>query len=71
MEKEVVYRVQDNPDYIKDQTTGAILNTNVAKLKDYKLRKKQSQKIEDLRDEVEELKNLLRQVLEERKCQSQ
>jgi hypothetical protein len=71
MEKEVIYRVQDNPDYIKDQTTGAILNTNVAKLKDYKLRKKQSQKIEDLRDEVEELKNLLRQVLEERKCQSQ
>jgi hypothetical protein len=71
MEKEIVYRVQDNPDYIKDQTTGAILNTNVAKLRDYKLRKKQSQKIEDLRDEVEELKNLLRQVLEERKCQSQ
>lgn len=71
MEKEVVYRVQENPDYIKDQTTGAILNTNVAKLRDYKLRKKQSQKIEDLRDEVEELKNLLRQVLEERKCQSQ
>ena len=71
MEKEVVYRVQDNPDYIKDQTTGAILNTNIAKLKDYKLRKKQGQKIEDLRSEVEELKNLLRQVLEERKCQSQ
>ncbi len=71
MEKEIVYRVQENPDYIKDQTTGAILNTNVAKLRDYKLRKKQSQKIEDLRDEVEELKNLLRQVLEERKCQSQ
>jgi hypothetical protein len=71
MEKEVIYRVQDNPDYIKDQTTGAILNTNIAKLKDYKLRKKQGQKIEDLRSEVEELKNLLRQVLEERKCQSQ
>ena len=71
MEKEIVYRVQENPDYIKDQTTGAILNTNVAKLRDYKLRKKQSQKIEDLRDEVEELKNLLGQVLEERKCQSQ
>ncbi len=71
MEKEIVYRVQENPDYIKDQSTGAILNTNVAKLRDYKLRKKQSQKIEDLRDEVEDLKNLLRQVLEERKCQSQ
>lgn len=71
MEKEIVYRVQENPDYIKDQSTGAILNTNIAKLRDYKLRKKQSQKIEDLRDEVDDLKNLLRQVLEERKCQSQ
>lgn len=71
MEKEIVYRVQENPDYIKDQSTGAILNTNIAKLRDYKLRKKQSQKIEHLRDEVDDLKNLLRQVLEERKCQSQ
>lgn len=71
MEKEIVYRVQENPDYIRDQNNGAILNTNVAKLRDYKLRKKQGQKIQDLQDEVEELKNLLRQVLEERKCQSQ
>ena len=44
MERNVIYRVQENPDYIKDQETGAILNTNIAKLKEYKLKKKQDQK---------------------------
>lgn len=63
MEREIVYRVQENPDYIKDPETGAILNTNVAKLKEYKLRKKQNKKIENLQEEMEELKNLLRIAL--------
>lgn len=69
MEKEIIYRVQENPDYIKDPDTGAVLNTNVAKLREYKLRKKQNRKIEDLQSEVAELKALLRLVLEEQKCQ--
>lgn len=69
MERNVIYRVQENPDYIKDQETGAILNTNIAKLKEYKLKKKQDQKIQGLYDEVAELKMLLKTVLEERKCQ--
>lgn len=63
MEKVVVYRVQENPDYIKDPDTGAILNTNMAKLKEYKLRKRQNQKIQNLQEEMEELKNLLRIAL--------
>ncbi|MDC3266287.1 hypothetical protein OAU13_00010 [bacterium] len=69
MEKEVIIRVQDNPDYIKDQGTGAILNTNVAKLKEYKLRKKQSTKIQNLQEEVEQLKDMVRALLEGQKCQ--
>ena len=69
MERNVIYRVQENPDYIKDQETGAILNTNIAKIKEYKLKKKQDQKIQSLYDEVAELKMLLKTVLEERKCQ--
>jgi hypothetical protein len=69
MEREVIYRVKENPDYIKDDDTGAVLNTNVARLKDYKLRKKQDMKIEDLRNEVAELKALLRVMLEGQKCQ--
>lgn len=69
MERNIIYRVQENPDYIKDQETGAILNTNTAKLKEYKLKKKQDQKIQSLYDEVAELKMLLKTVLEERKCQ--
>lgn len=69
MEREVIYRVQENPDYIKDQNNGAILNTNIAKLREYKLRKRQNRKIEDLQSEVAELKALLRVVLEGQKCQ--
>jgi hypothetical protein len=69
MERDVIYRVQDNPDYIRDIETNAVLNTNTAKLREYKLRKKQNRKIQDLQDEVAELKQLLKAVLEERKCQ--
>ena len=69
MEREVIYRVQENPDFIKDQNNGAVLNTNIAKLKEYKLRKRQNRKIEDLQSEVAELKALLRLVLEGQKCQ--
>jgi len=69
MEREVIYRVQENPDYIRDIETNAVLNTNTAKLRDYKLRKKQNKKIQDLQSEVAELKALLQAVLEERKCQ--
>lgn len=69
MEKEIIVRVQDNPDYIKDEGTGAILNTNIAKLKEYKLRKKQSTKIQNLQEEVEQLKDMVRALLEGQKCQ--
>lgn len=69
MEREVIYRIKENPDYIKDDDTGAVLNTNVAKLKDYKIRKKQDRKIENLQHEVAELKALLRVMLEGQKCQ--
>lgn len=69
MEREVIVRVQDNPDYIKDQGTGAVLNTNIAKLKEYKLRKKQNKKIHNLQEEVEQLKDLVRALLEGQKCQ--
>lgn len=69
MERDIIYRVQENPDYIRDIETNAVLNTNTAKLRDYKLRKKQNRKIQDLQNEVTELKQLLKAVLEERKCQ--
>jgi hypothetical protein len=69
MEKQVIYRVQENPDYIRDIDTGAVLNTNIAKLKEYKLRKRQNKKIHELQSEVTELKSLLRVVLEGQKCQ--
>ncbi len=69
MERDIIYRVQENPDYIRDIETNAVLNTNTAKLRDYKVRKKQNNKIQSLQSEVAELKALLKAVLEERKCQ--
>ena len=69
MERDIIYRVQENPDYIRDIETNAVLNTNTAKLRDYKLRKKQNNKIQNLQSGVAELKALLKAVLEERKCQ--
>lgn len=69
MEQSIVYRVKENPDYIKDESTGAILNTNVAKLKEYKLRKQQNNKINMLQAEVQELKTLVQMLLEDKKCQ--
>lgn len=69
MEQEVVYRVQENPDYIKDQNNGAVLNTNSTKLREYKIKKKQNMKIQDLQSEVAELRSLLQLVLEGQKCQ--
>jgi len=69
MEQSIVYRVKENPDYIKDESTGAILNTNTAKLKEYKLRKQQNSKINMLQAEVQELKTLVQMLLEDKKCQ--
>lgn len=69
MERSIVYRVQENPDYIKDQDTGAVLNTNVQKLKEYKLKMKQDQKIQGLQNQVAEMKALMDAFLEERRCQ--
>lgn len=69
IEQEIVYRVQENPDFIKDQETGAVLNTNVSKLKEYKIRKQQNAKISRIEDDIRELKELLHLVLERQQCQ--
>lgn len=69
MESEVIYRVKDNPDFIKDQDNGAVLNTNTVKLREYKEKKKNTNMILGLQQEVTELKQLVKMMLEERKCQ--
>jgi hypothetical protein len=69
MEQTVIYRVQENPDYIKDQETGAVLNTNIAGLNEYRLKKQQSNKIHTLEEEIKELRALIRVVIERQQCQ--
>lgn len=64
MKTEVVYRVQENPDFIKDQSTGAVLNTNRDALKAYKARKFQSKKIEKLEQDMKDIKQILTVIME-------
>lgn len=69
MQDDIVYRVKENPDYIRDEKTGAILNTNTTKLNEYRAKKQQKEKIDRLEQELKELKDLLRVVLERQQCQ--
>lgn len=64
MKTEVVYRVQENPDFIKDEGTGAVLNTNIDALKAYRARKRQNKKIEELEQDMKDIRRLLGMVLE-------
>lgn len=69
MEDKIVYRVKENPDFVRDEGSGALLNTNVAKLNEYKFKKQQKEKVDKLEQEVKELKDLLRIVLERQQWQ--
>lgn len=60
---DVVYRVKDNLDYIKDENTGAVLNTNTTKLKEYKNRKQQANKINELEKEIQALKEIVKDLI--------
>jgi len=59
----------NNPNFLRDESTNALINTNVNSFKLYKqqrqYRKKESE-IESLKDEVAELKMLVKKLLEEK-----
>jgi|688.fasta_scaffold2533480_2 hypothetical protein len=59
-------KIQDTPDYVKDQENNAILNTNLQALAEYKQKKKQTalifsmeQEINMLKEEIMKIKNHL------------
>jgi hypothetical protein len=55
-------RIEDNPDYVKDIESNAILNTNLAAVADYKAKKKQAAKIISMEHEINMLKEELEKI---------
>jgi len=61
-------KVKDHPDLVKDTVTGAILNNNKEKIRENRSRlnteKKFETEINNLKNDVGEIKSLLHQLLE-------
>lgn len=55
-------KIEDNPDYVKDLETNAILNTNVHALIEYKQKKKQIATIRRMEQEINMLKEELSKI---------
>lgn len=55
-------QIEDNPDYVKDRETNAILNTNLAAVAEYKAKKKQAAKIISMEHEINMLKEELEKI---------
>jgi len=55
-------RIEDNPDYVKDIESNAILNINLAAVADYKAKKKQAAKIISMEHEINMLKEELEKI---------
>ena len=67
----------DNPEYMKDEKSGALVSTDLVAFKKFKLQQQQSEKIKnqendlnniksevsDLKNEIREIKDLLQQLL--------
>lgn len=53
------HKVESYPDYVKDPTNNAVLNTNVGSLMEYKRKKEITKNIETLKSDVDSLKEEL------------
>jgi len=65
-----ISKIIDNPDLIRDMHSKAVLNTNLDKYNEYKNKKQffkdlmnQGKEIEDLKQDVGEIKELLKQLI--------
>lgn len=60
--------VEGNPSLVRDKVSGAILNINSTEAQRARARKKawvaEKEKVEELRKDVDEIKSLLKQILE-------
>lgn len=61
-------KVDGSPNFVRDKSTGAIININKDEMQKARLakmaRKQQEQELQDLKNDVDEIKILLRQLLE-------
>ena len=55
-------QIEDNPDYVKDRETNAILNTNLAAVAEYKAKMKQAAKFISMEHEINMLKEELEKI---------
>lgn len=63
-------RVKDHPDLVRDERSGAIININRTEAEKYKIvsarNRKRNDEVQELKDEVRELKVLLQQLIEKK-----
>ena len=71
MVKKKVAKVKENPDYIKDLTSGAVINTNssayearLAQINKRKLDEQQSADIEDMKKQIADLTKLVKKLVD-------
>ena len=61
-------RIEGSKDLVKDEETGAVLNSNETEIEAAKIRKEQSvekeNEFETLKNDVGELKDMMKQILE-------
>jgi len=68
--KERYEKVEDNPSLVRDNSSGAIININetaykarLRQIEETKNQAQQAEKIDKLESDVEEIKNLLKQLV--------
>ena len=59
-----MYTPTDDPNFKKDSATNAVLNTNTQAYQEYKQRRNGNKKMEEMANEIDELKSLVRALLE-------
>ena len=63
-------RVEGHPNLYRDEQTGAIINTDVEGYENYvkelNNREKEKQEFNQMKDEIQEIKSLLKQLLSEK-----
>ena len=71
MARKKIAKIEDNPDYIKDFTSGAVINTNnsayearLAQVEKRKYDRQQSKDIEDMKKEIAELTKLVKKLVD-------
>lgn len=55
-------KIEDNPDYVKDIETNAILNTNLDALTEYRNKRKQANLIRSMEQEINMLKEEIKKI---------